>query len=617
MILVTMAEEGKTGETSSKWVQWRWVGLNACMLGSAITMARVSGEAEILEGLLPPEVKMACGGLGVESLCSLCFMFIMGLSTGLFWKGSSKYPHSAPPPKALTTIGSLKQYRLKEIVDMTDRFKLELGRGGQGIVYFASLPEGRGTAAVKRLQKKSRPEKRDDNHAQEVLEKDFWAELKTISRLHHRNLVALLGYCVEEDDLFLVYEFMANGSLSQHLHPRKDGEGMVLEWKARMRCAVEVAQGLEYLHSHANPSLVHRDIKSGNILFDNAMNAKIADFGLSKAVISGQEPAVSKRMRGTLGYVDPVYLRNGQPCDKNDVYSYGIMLLELITGRRAIQQKLSLVEWCKDFLYTDDQVMLRHILPQVVDSRMRPALISFDQLSQVVKIARHCVQEPQDSRPSMQDVVAALYNANWKESSASPTSEVPLNRFGSNGGFCYDANPQLGNCSPSYEIKENSILVKCTVAGSRLVLRCKIWPTPRNFGLNKVEASMDGKILWKKGLWWYNAKSSREFIVGEDIKVIAEWHVTLRTNSDALAPHDPRRSQGPFCIEYLALKDQNGKFLVDYQGDKSPLSQSMLQEKRVRRESSGSASGSGSSSEDRSWKSSRLGRGLRRSSSPS
>lgn len=112
-----------------------------------------------------------------------------------------------------------------------------------------------------------------------------------------------MGYCVEEDDLFLVYDFMANGSLSQHLHPRKDGEGMVLEWKARMRCAVEVAQGLEYLHSHANPSLVHRDIKSGNILFDDAMNAKIADFGLSKALISGQEPAVSKRMRGTLGYV--------------------------------------------------------------------------------------------------------------------------------------------------------------------------------------------------------------------------------------------------------------------------------------------------------------------------
>lgn len=119
--------------------------------------------------------------------------------------------------------------------------------------------------------------------------------------------------------------------------------------------------------------------------------------------------------------------------------------------------------------------------------------------------------------------------------------------------------------------------MKCTVAGSRLVLRCKIWPTPRNFGLNKVEASMDGKILWKKGLWWYNAKSSREFIVGEDIKVIAEWHVTLRTNSDALAAHDPRRSQGPFCIEYLALKDHNGKFLVDYQGDRSPLSQSMVQ----------------------------------------
>jgi len=130
--------------------------------------------------------------------------------------------------------------------------------------------------------------------------------------------------------------------------------------------------------------------------------------------------------------------------------------------------------------------------------------------------------------------------------------------------------------SPSYDIKENSIMVKCTVAGSKLVLRCKIWPTPRNFGLNKVEASMEGSVLWKKGLWWYNAKSSREFTVGDDVKVIAEWHVTLRTNWDALPANDPRRKQGPFCIEYLALKDHSGKPLVDYQGDKSPLRQSTV-----------------------------------------
>ena len=137
--------------------------------------------------------------------------------------------------------------------------------------------------------------------------------------------------------------------------------------------------------------------------------------------------------------------------------------------------------------------------------------------------------------------------------------------------------PYLTLCSsPSYDIKDTSIRVICTVAGSRIVLRCKIWPTPRNFGLNKIEASMNDAIMWKKGLWWYNAKSSREFTVGDDIKMIAEWHVSLRTNWDALAPNDPRRNQGPFCIEYLALKDENGKPLIDYKGDKSPLLESTV-----------------------------------------
>lgn len=125
--------------------------------------------------------------------------------------------------------------------------------------------------------------------------------------------------------------------------------------------------------------------------------------------------------------------------------------------------------------------------------------------------------------------------------------------------------------SPSYEVKETSVLVKCTIAGSKVALRCKIWPTPQNFGLNKVEASLNGAFLWKKGLWWYNAKSSREFTVGDEIKLIAEWHVALRTNWDALPASDPRRNQGPFCIEYLALRDMNNVALIEYHGDKSPL----------------------------------------------
>lgn len=156
------------------------------------------------------------------------FMFIVGVSfSGFIWKGFHRVnrtvapePPSTPPPsppdRKITraiSVGSLKQYRLKEIEDMTDNFKQQLGRGGQGIVYFAVLPDGRGKAAVKRLQKNlvlknSLNENNNYNNIrnQEIIEKAFWAELKTISRLHHRNLVALLGYCVENDDLFLVYE---------------------------------------------------------------------------------------------------------------------------------------------------------------------------------------------------------------------------------------------------------------------------------------------------------------------------------------------------------------------------------------------------------------------------
>lgn len=587
------------------------------------------GERNSLEGKMD----------GMGTLLALCFMFVVGVSTGFLWKragagvGAERLPEREPErepepmraprkvARASSVVGSLRQYRLKEIVDMTDRFKLQLGRGGQGVVYFAALPEGRGSAAVKRLQKKEAnfvvPA---ENHSQEVVEKAFWAELNTISRLHHRNLVALLGYCVEDDDLFLVYEFMGKGSLSQHLHPKTpEDDSMVLTWTARLRCAVEVAQGLEYLHSHANPSLVHRDIKSGNILFDEEMNAKIADFGLSKAVAIDHEATVTTRVRGTHGYVDPVYLQNGVPCDKNDVYSYGVVLLELITGRKAIQQKVNLVQWCKDFLGPDEHVV-RHLLPRMVDSRISLD-ISYEQLFEVVKVARSCVQERQESRPSMQDVVAWLHNANCKDSSPTgtefPSAEVPLHRFGSNVGSSYDGSvvnhpptlTQVFDCSPSYEIKENSVLVKCTIAGAKVVLRCKIWPTPRNFGLNKVEASLNGAFLWKKGLWWYNARSSREFTMGDDIKLIAEWHVALRTNWDALPANDPRRNQGPFCIEYLALKDEHNAALIEYRGDKSPLVVPSP-ERKPRRESSGS--GSGSAERRRS----NHPRRLRRSSSP-
>jgi len=326
-----------------------------------------------------------------------------------------------------STVGAVREYTLQEILVMTENFKRELGKGGQGVVYFAnSLPEDPPRAlAVKRLQKGTNVLQLHnlENRSQEVVEKEFWAELNAISRLHHRNLVALLGFCIEEDDLFLVYEYMANGSLDQHLHGGNDDSH--LGWKARMRCAAEVAQGLEYLHSHANPSLVHRDIKAGNILFDEDMQAKIADFGLSKPLHPDHQVTVSTRVRGTHGYVDPVYLINGVPCDKNDVYSYGVVLLELITGRRAIQQRVSLVTWCKDFLDIEEPVM-RHLLPRMVDARISPSDVVYEQLYDVVKVAQMCLEDRQEKRPSMKDVVVWLHNANCKEYSGSSESSLDV-----------------------------------------------------------------------------------------------------------------------------------------------------------------------------------------------
>ncbi|KAH8961519.1 hypothetical protein BDL97_05G054800 [Sphagnum fallax] len=563
--------------------------------------------------------KLVRSGMAMDllrTLVSVAIIFVVGLSTGFWWQMAKKvetpqqqqqqqlqqplhessshaeasshgtgHGTSSSSPRELQ-VGSLEKFTLQEILIMTDYFKVVLGKGGQGTVYEASLPgpaEPRQKAAVKKLDRNKALDAVCSNSAEEIrnqdsVEKEFWSELRSISRLHHNNLVALLGYCIEGDQLFLIYEFMENGSLQQHLHKKKSEETdsrQLLDWHQRMQVAVDVAQGLEYLHNYAKPTLVHRDIKPSNILFDAEMRAKIADFGLSKT--QTVDPTTSMRLKGTPGYVDPVYYATGQANEKNDVYSYGVVLLELVTGKKAIEKKMILVDWCREFLHSDPDLW-QLLLPKMVDDRINPSEYLQQQLLAVVQLAMECVDDVPDRRPSMREVVKRLYIADCEDGSSSEISNEDSSS--NNGGLSNRMNgsPRARSYSrasssngwSTYVITETSVIIKYTVGNKKLAVRCKIWPTVKNLGLNKIEATLDDALMWKKGLWIYNASSSREFNV-DDVNLRAEWQVGLRFSRNLLKAGDPRRNQGPFCIEYLALKDAEGSPIIEYHGDRSPL----------------------------------------------
>ena len=357
-------------------------------------------------------------------------------------------PQVAAAGEAPTTppVGQVRQFSRSEVKEMTDNFKKELGRGGQGVVYLGNLlPLGDGKhVAVKRLHNRATSLAVGSSQSRETAVRE---ELTAISKLHHRNLVALLGYCIDDDDLFLVYEYMGGGSLAQHLHENKD---VVFDWKERLRCATDSGQGLEYLHRHANPSLVQRDIKSANILFGADMCAKIGDIGLGGQLSPGQDSTMSTRVRGTHGYVDPAHVMTGQPSNRNDVYSFGVVLLELITGRKAIQDRVSLVTWFKDILAADEPQMLT----KIVDTRIAPVdEAQKQQLLDVLMIAKECVQEAQKLRPSMQDVTAALNSVNSNDYSSSD-SEARNDVSPASSQGCYCAFIKSALCLILYQFIE-------------------------------------------------------------------------------------------------------------------------------------------------------------------
>lgn len=281
------------------------------------TRIEVEGDADVMD----PKIKVEVGSLGRKSDASGC-----GGGGGTLVEDPD--------------IGWGRWYTLNEVELATRGFaeRNVIGEGGYGVVYRGVLQDG-SVVAVKNLH---------NNKGQ--AEKEFKVEVEAIGKVRHKNLVRLVGYCAEGARRMLVYEYVDNGNLEQWLHGDV-GPVSPLTWDVRMKIALGTAKGLAYLHEGLEPKVVHRDVKSSNILLDKKWNAKVSDFGLAK-LLGSEKSHVTTRVMGTFGYVSPEYASTGMLNERSDVYSFGVLLMEIITGRSPIDYsrapaEMNLVDWFK------------------------------------------------------------------------------------------------------------------------------------------------------------------------------------------------------------------------------------------------------------------------------
>lgn len=288
-------------------------------------------------------------------------------------------------------------FTFRELETATDGFNERnvIGNGGFGVVFRGKLSDGM-VVAIKVLHREGRQR-----------EREFRMEVDLLNRLHSRYLVGLIGYCADQNHRLLVFEYMSNGSLQKHLHPSsQDQYHQPLNWSTRLRIALDCARGLEFLHEHTNPAVIHRDFKSSNVLLDHNFRAKVSDFGMAKTGSDKVNGQTFTRVLGTSGYVAPEYASTGRLTTKSDVYSYGIVLLQLLTGRLPVDISRP----------PDEQVLVSWALPRLTNrdklvEMVDPALqghFSRKELIQVAAIAAVCVQAEAEYRPLITDVVQSL-----------------------------------------------------------------------------------------------------------------------------------------------------------------------------------------------------------------
>ncbi|XP_054819641.1 probable receptor-like protein kinase At1g80640 [Prosopis cineraria] len=311
---------------------------------------------------------------------------------------AEKGPATAPSLRKFVSFkmdgkkGSVPIIDHKTIEKATNNF-LEsniLGEGGFGCVYKARLDDNL-DVAVKKLHCESQD-----------AEREFQNEVDLLSKIQHPNVISFLGCSSNGDTRFIVYELMRKGSLETQLHG--PSHGSALTWHMRIKIALDTARGLEYLHEICNPPVIHRDLKSSNILLDTNFNAKISDFGLAIADRSQDKNDI--KLSGTLGYVAPEYILDGKLTDKSDVYAFGVVLLELLLGRKPVEklaptQCRSIVTWAMPQL-TD-----RSKLPNIVDPKIKDTMDP-KHLYQVAAVAVLCVQTEPSYRPLITDVLHSL-----------------------------------------------------------------------------------------------------------------------------------------------------------------------------------------------------------------
>ncbi|KAH9718724.1 putative LRR receptor-like serine/threonine-protein kinase [Citrus sinensis] len=293
-------------------------------------------------------------------------------------------------------FGQLKRYSWRELQLATDNFseKNVLGQGGFGKVYRGVLADGT-KVAVKRLTDFESPGG----------DAAFQREVEMISVAVHRNLLRLIGFCTTPTERLLVYPFMQNLSVAYRLREIKPGEP-VLDWVTRKRVALGAARGLEYLHEHCNPKIIHRDVKAANVLLDEDFEAVVGDFGLAK-LVDVRKTNVTTQVRGTMGHIAPEYLSTGKSSERTDVFGYGIMLLELVTGQRAID--FSRLEEEDDVLLLDHVKKLEREkrLDAIVDRNLNKNY-NIQEVETMIQVALLCTQASPEDRPAMSEVVRML-----------------------------------------------------------------------------------------------------------------------------------------------------------------------------------------------------------------